>query len=52
MQIRLASVMVENQDDALRFYTTVLGFVKQTDIPNLPRRAATDGAGDRRGVRG
>src|SRR5260370_32756844 len=33
MQIRLASVMVDNQEDALRFYTTVLGFVKNKDIP-------------------
>jgi catechol 2,3-dioxygenase-like lactoylglutathione lyase family enzyme len=33
MQIRLASIMVDDQDHALRFYTTVLGFVKQTDIP-------------------
>src|SRR6202521_3242849 len=32
MQIKLASVMVENQDQALRFYTSVLGFVKKTDI--------------------
>jgi hypothetical protein len=28
MLIRLASVMVENQDSALRFYTTILGFVE------------------------
>jgi catechol 2,3-dioxygenase-like lactoylglutathione lyase family enzyme len=33
MQIRLASVMVENQEKALRFYTTILGFVKNKDIP-------------------
>src|SRR5882762_7919179 len=33
MQIRLASVMVDNQENALRFYTTVLGFVKKHDIP-------------------
>ena len=33
MQIRLASVMVENQDHALHFYTNVLGFVKNKDIP-------------------
>ncbi len=32
MQIRLASIMVENQDNALRFYTTILGFVKNKDI--------------------
>jgi len=33
MQIRLASVMVENQENALRFYTAKLGFVKNKDIP-------------------
>jgi len=33
MQIRLASVMVDNQENALRFYTTILGFVKNKDIP-------------------
>ncbi|HTQ59618.1 MAG TPA: VOC family protein [Candidatus Solibacter sp.] len=36
MQIRLASIMVENQDHALRFYTTILGFVKKHDIPMGP----------------
>jgi len=33
MQVKLASVMVENQDHALNFYTTVLGFTKKSDIP-------------------
>jgi len=33
MQIRLASVMVDNQENALRFYTATLGFVKNKDIP-------------------
>ena len=33
MKIKLASVMVDNQDKALKFYTEVLGFVKKTDIP-------------------
>ena len=33
MQIRLASVMVDKQENALRFYTTILGFVKNKDIP-------------------
>jgi catechol 2,3-dioxygenase-like lactoylglutathione lyase family enzyme len=32
MKIKIASVLVANQDNALHFYTTVLGFVKQTDI--------------------
>ena len=36
MQIRIASVMVENQDTALHFYTTILGFVKSKDIPMGP----------------
>jgi len=36
MQIRLASVMVENQDNAHRFYTTILGFVRNKDIPMGP----------------
>ena len=33
MQIKLASVMVDNQENALRFYTATLGFVKNKDIP-------------------
>ena len=33
MQIKLTSVMVDEQDKALRFYTEVLGFVKNNDIP-------------------
>jgi catechol 2,3-dioxygenase-like lactoylglutathione lyase family enzyme len=33
MQIRLASVMVEDQDRAINFYTNILGFVKSKDIP-------------------
>jgi hypothetical protein len=35
-QIRIASGMVENQDTALHFYTTILGFVKSKDIPMGP----------------
>ncbi len=30
MRITLASVLVDDQDKALRFYTEVLGFVKKT----------------------
>ena len=41
MQIKLASVMVDDQDKALRFYTSVLGFVKQADIPMGPFRWLT-----------
>ena len=33
MRINLASVMVDDQDKALRFYTEVLGFVKKVEIP-------------------
>lgn len=33
MKINLASVYVDDQDKALRFYTEVLGFVKKTEIP-------------------
>lgn len=36
MQIRIASIMVENQEHALRFYTTIVGFVKDKDIPMGP----------------
>ncbi len=33
MKIRITSVMVDNQEKALKFYTEVLGFVKKTEIP-------------------
>ena len=33
MRIHLTSVLVDDQDKALRFYTQVLGFVKKTEIP-------------------
>ena len=33
MKIKLTSVMVADQDKALKFYTDVLGFVKKNDIP-------------------
>lgn len=33
MRIRLTSVLVDDQEKALRFYTEMLGFVKKTDIP-------------------
>jgi catechol 2,3-dioxygenase-like lactoylglutathione lyase family enzyme len=41
MQIRLPSVMVDDQEKALRLYTTVLGFVKDKDIPMGPFRWLT-----------
>src|ERR1700712_5859642 len=33
MKINLASVLVDDQDKALRFYTEVLGFTKKTEVP-------------------
>lgn len=33
MRINVTSVLVDNQDKALAFYTDVLGFLKKTDIP-------------------
>src|SRR3990172_3147746 len=33
MKIKLTSVLVDDQDKALRFYTEVLGFVKKTELP-------------------
>lgn len=33
MKIQLSSVMVDDQEKALNFYTQVLGFVKKRDIP-------------------
>jgi catechol 2,3-dioxygenase-like lactoylglutathione lyase family enzyme len=33
MKIQLTSVMVDNQDKALKFYTEVLGFLNKRDIP-------------------
>ncbi len=33
MRITVTSVLVDDQEKALRFYTDVLGFVKKTEIP-------------------
>jgi predicted enzyme related to lactoylglutathione lyase len=33
MKIGVCSVMVDDQDKALKFYTEVLGFIKKTDVP-------------------
>jgi catechol 2,3-dioxygenase-like lactoylglutathione lyase family enzyme len=33
MKINLATVLVDDQEKALRFYTDVLGFVKKSDVP-------------------
>ncbi|MER9299114.1 VOC family protein [Mesorhizobium sp. M0621] len=41
MKIKLTSVYVDNQENALRFYTDVLGFTKKTDFSNGPYRWLT-----------
>lgn len=41
MRIKLASIMVDDQDKALKFYTEVFGFVKKHDIPVGPFRWIT-----------
>ncbi len=33
LKIKLTSVMVDDQDRALKFYTEALGFVKKQDVP-------------------
>lgn len=33
MRINVTSVLVDDQEKALRFYTEVLGFVKKTEVP-------------------
>ena len=33
MKITVTSVLVDDQDKALRFYSDVLGFVKKNDVP-------------------
>ncbi len=33
MKIKLTSVVVDNQENALKFYTGILGFIKKTEIP-------------------
>ncbi|HLY42579.1 MAG TPA: VOC family protein [Terracidiphilus sp.] len=41
MKIKLTSVLVDDQEKALRFYTDVLGFVKKADYTNGPYRWLT-----------
>ena len=41
MKIKLTSVHVDDQEKALRFYTEVLGFVKQADFSQGPYRWLT-----------
>jgi catechol 2,3-dioxygenase-like lactoylglutathione lyase family enzyme len=33
MRIRLTSILVDDQDKALHFYTDVLGFLKKSEVP-------------------
>lgn len=41
MKIVLTNVMVDNQQNALKFYTETLGFVKKKDIPAGEHRFLT-----------
>ena len=41
MKIKLTSVYVDDQDNALRFYTEVLGLAKKADFRNGPYRWLT-----------
>ena len=41
MKIKVTSVYVDNQDNAVRFYTEVLGFAKKADFTNGPYRWLT-----------
>ena len=46
MKIRLASILVRDQAQALKFYTEVLGFVKKRDIPMGEHRWLTVVSGE------
>ena len=41
MKIKVTSIYVDNQDNALRFYTEVLGFAKKADFSQGPYRWLT-----------
>jgi len=41
MKIKITSIYVDDQEEALRFYTDVLGFVKKTDFSQGPFRWLT-----------
>lgn len=41
MKIVITSVLVDDQEKALRFYTEILGFVKKEDVPMGPYRWLT-----------
>ena len=46
IKITLASVLVDDQDQALKFYTEVLGFAKKRDVPAGAFRFLTVGSPD------
>ena len=46
LKIHLTSVLVDDQDKALRFYTDVLGFVKKTEVPLGEHRWLTVASAD------
>jgi predicted enzyme related to lactoylglutathione lyase len=41
MRIKVTSIYVDDQENALHFYADVLGFVKKTDLSNGPYRWVT-----------
>ena len=41
MKLKVTSIYVDDQEQALRFYTEVLGFVKKTDVTQGPYRWLT-----------
>ncbi len=51
MKIVVTGVFVDDQEQALRFYTDVLGFVKKSDIPMGPSRWLTADGRPRRHLR-
>jgi predicted enzyme related to lactoylglutathione lyase len=44
MKIKVMTIYVDDQEKALRFYTEVLGFVKQADVSQGPYRWLTVGS--------
>lgn len=46
MKIKVTSVMVDDQDKALKFYTEKLGFIKKTEIPMGEHKWLTVVSGD------
>ena len=46
MKIKITSIYVDNQDNALRFYTEVLGMAKKADFSNGPFRWLTVASAD------